>query len=61
MATEVADSTVESPVKQAPKRSIRVRIEPEMYGFLIDSYQNITLIENNEPESYEEVLKSLKM
>ena len=32
--------------------------QPERYRFLIDDDQNITLSENDEPESYEEVLKS---
>ena len=53
-ATEVA----KSPVEQTPRRSIRIRTEPVRYGFLIDDVQNITLIENDEPESYDEVLKS---
>ena len=60
MTTEVADSVVDPPVEQAPRRSIRVRTEPERYRFLIDDDQNITLIENDEPESYDEVLKSLE-
>ena len=55
-ATEVA----ESPVEQTPRRSTRVRTEPERYGFLIDDDQNVMLLENDEPESYEEVLKSLE-
>ena len=58
MVTEVANSAVDPPVEQAPRRSTRVRTEPERYGFLIDDDQNITLLENDEPESYDEVLKS---
>ena len=54
--TEVADSVVDPPVEQTPRRSIRLRT----YGFLIDDDQNITLIEDDEPESYDEVLKSSK-
>ena len=53
-ATEV----VESPVEQTPRRSTRVRTEPERYEYLVDDDQNITLLENDEPESYDEVLKS---
>ena len=56
-ATEAA----ESPVEQTPRRSMRVRTKPERYGFLIDDDQNITLLENDEPESYDEVLKSLEL
>ena len=54
--TEVA----ESPVERTPRRSTRVRIEPERYGFLIDDDQNVTLLENDEPESYDEVMKGLE-
>ena len=57
-STEHADSVVDLAVEQAPRRSTRVRTEPERYGFLIDDDQNITLLENDEPESYDEVLKS---
>ena len=39
-------------------RSTRVRTKPELYGFLIDDDQNITLLENDEPKSYDEFLKS---
>ena len=53
-ATKVA----ESPVEQTPRRSTRFRTEPERYRLLIDDDQNITLLENDEPESYDEVLKS---
>ena len=55
---EATDSAAESPMKQALRRSTRVRTELERYRFIIDSDQNITLIENDEPESYKEVLKS---
>ena len=55
---ELADSVVDLPVEQAPRRSTRVRTEPERYGFLIDDDQSMTLLENDEPESYEEVMKS---
>ena len=48
---EVADSVVDPPVEQAPRRSTRVRTEPERYGFLIDDDQNITLLENDEPKA----------
>ena len=57
---EVADSAVDPPVEQALRRSTRVRTEPERYGFLINDDQNITLLENDEPESYEEFLKCLE-
>ena len=55
---ELANSVVDIPVKQAPRRFTRVRTEPERFEFLIDDDQNITLLENDELESYDEVLKS---
>ena len=55
---EVADSAADLPVEQAPRRYTRVRTKPGRYEFLIDDDQNITLIEDDEPESYDEVLKS---
>ena len=58
MTAEVVDSVVDPSIEQAPRRFTRVRTKPERYGFLIDDDQNITLLENDEPESYEEVLKS---
>ena len=54
---ELADSVVDLPLEQALRRSTRVITEPERYGFLIDDDQNITLLENDKPESYDEVLK----
>ena len=58
MTAEAVDSVVDPPVEQAPRRSIRVRTEPERYRFLIDDDQNITLLENDELECYEYVIKS---
>ena len=58
MTAELADSVVDLSIEQALKRSTRVKTEPERYEFLIDDDQNITLLENDEPKSYEEVLKS---
>ena len=58
MTAEVVDSVADPPIKQTPRRSIRVRIEPVRYGFLIDDDQNVTLIEDDEPENYDEVLNS---
>ena len=55
---EAANSAAESPIEQAPGRATRVRTKPERYRFLINDDQNITLIENDEPQNYEEVLKS---
>ena len=55
---EVTDPVVDPLVEQTLRRSIRVRTEPVRYWFLIDDNQNITLIEDDEPESYDEVLKS---
>src|SRR5262249_39194428 len=43
---------------QAPRRSTRIRTPPVRYGFLIDEVNHVHLVEHDEPESYEEVLKS---
>ncbi len=58
MTAKVVDSVVNPPIEQAPRRSTRVRTKPKRYGILIDDDQNITLLENDEPESYDEALKS---
>ena len=46
---EHANSTNEPPVIQAPRKSVRVRTEHEMYRFWIDEDQSKTLIESDEP------------
>src|SRR5262249_5767852 len=43
---------------QAPRRSTRIRTPPVRYGFLIDEVNHVHLVEHDEPDSYEEVLKS---
>ena len=43
---------------QALRRSIRVRSVPERYGFLVEQDNNLSMIEDNEPTNYDEVLKS---
>ena len=46
---ELADSTNEPPVIQAPRKSVRVRTEQEMYRFWIDGDQSKTLIKGDKP------------
>ena len=48
----------EPDVTQAPRRSTRVCTLPERYGFLVDQDEDVTVVENDEPTSYDEVLKS---
>ena len=43
---------------QEPRRSSRIRVVPERYGFLISDHDDISIIEEDEPTTYEEVLKS---
>ena len=43
---------------QAPRHSTRVRTVPERYGFLMDQDMDVTVVESNEPVSYDDVLKS---
>ena len=50
---ELADSTNEPQVIQAPRKSVRVRTEHGMYRFWIDGDQCKTLIESDEPYIYD--------
>ena len=53
------DEIIEEPVQtQTPRRSTRVRTVPEKYGFLVDQDKDVTILESNEPVSYDEILKS---
>ena len=53
------DELIDEPVEtQAPRRSTRVRTVPEKYGFLVDQDKDVTVVENDEPTSYDDVLKS---
>ena len=42
-------------VTQGPKRSSRIRHEPERYGFLITDDKRIVLVDHNEPCIYKKV------
>ena len=50
------DVTIPQPLTRSPRRSGRVRKEPERYGFLISPYVDVNLIEENEPTTYEEAI-----
>ena len=53
------DEIIGEPVEiQAPWYSTRVRTVPERYGFLMDQDKDVTVVENDEPTNYDEVLKS---
>ena len=53
------DEVIGEPVEtRAPRRSTRVRTVPEKYGFLVDQDKDVTVVENDEPTSYDEVVKS---
>ena len=45
-------------VTQAPRHSTRVRTLLERYGFLVDQDEDVTVVENDQPISYDEILKS---
>ena len=45
---------------QEPRRSSRVRMIPERYGFLISDHDDVSIIEDDEPTTYEDVLNSLE-
>ena len=40
------------PITQEPRRSGRIRHEPERYGFFITDNPSIVLVEQDEPTSY---------
>ena len=53
------DEVIEEPMEtQAPRHSTRVRTVPERYGFLVDQDKDVTVVENDEPTTYDDVLKS---
>ena len=52
---EVIGESIET---QTLRRSIRVWTIQERYRFLVDQDNDVTMIEDNEPTSYDEVLKS---
>ena len=43
-------------VTQGPRRSDRVRHQPERYGFLITDSRDVLLIDQNEPTTYQEAV-----
>ena len=54
-----SQQVVESePVTQAPRRSDRIRQEPERYGFLITDNHDVMLMDQDEPTSYQEAVNS---
>ena len=53
-----SQEVVESePIAQEPKRSGRIRHEPERYGFLIIDDQSIVLMDQDEPTTYREAIE----
>ena len=55
--SEVHDPQIEIDQPIDPMRSTRVRTIPERYGFLVDQDEDVTVVENDEPTSYDMVLK----
>ena len=45
-------------ITQEPRRSGRVRYEPERYGFLITDNPSIMLVDQDEPTSYRKAIES---
>ncbi len=41
---------------QAPRRSGRIRHQPERYGLLMTKYDDVLLIEDDEPATYAEAV-----
>ena len=49
-------------ITQGPRRSGRIRHEPERYGFLITDDKEIVLVDHNEPTTYQKaIVKFYKM
>ena len=51
----VIDSTQ---VPQGPRRSDRIRQAPEKYGFLLTYCNDIMIVDQNEPTSYQKAISS---
>ena len=45
------------PLTEGPRRSGRIRHEPERYGFLVTDNRDVMLIDQDEPTSYQEAMK----
>ena len=43
-------------ITQGPRRSGRIRHEPERYGFVITDDKEIVLVDHNEPTTYQEAI-----
>ena len=43
---------------QEPRRSGRIRHEPERYGFLITDNKDLILVDQNEPTTYQEAIEN---
>ena len=54
-----SQEVVESePIAQEPRRSGRIRHEPERYGFLITDDESIVLVDQDEPTTYHKAVES---
>ena len=45
-------------ITQVPRRSGRIRHEPERYGFLVTDDPSIVLVDQDEPTSYRKAIES---
>ena len=55
--TPVPDETEPTNVPQPLRRSSRVSVAPERYGFLVTQQGDVLLIDQDEPKTYEEAIK----
>ena len=46
------------PITQEPRRSGRIRHEPERYGFLITNDKYLILVDQNKPTAYQEAIEN---
>ena len=57
METDSQEVVEPEPIAQEPRKSGRIRHEPERYGFLITDDQSIVLVNQNEPTTYREAIE----
>ena len=57
METDSQEVVEPVPIAQVPRRSGRIRHEPERYGFLITDDQSIVLVDQDEPTTYREAIE----
>ena len=58
--TQTIVTEIPIPVTQEPRRSNRIRQEPERYGYLISKEGDVLLMDQDEPVTYTEAITGLE-